>query len=308
MKGIITLTLMFILSLGINAQVDTLQKDPTKKVEVYDVVAVYKEHRDGRGNVQRFTSELKGKILSYDASTGLITFKGIDNKMYSFRSGEYKYFEYNKEFTTKVKNTQLYPRKENEYEFSGGIRASMLIFNNNFTTDDYYLNSNGGYFDLPVSIYLGAGKYFKSRHFVGVCGELAVIVDGKNYFNGGLRYTYQYDANKRNVALYIPIELQFLHVKTYSQFQTTDTNFVAGSGGQSYSYPSNLNVDYKLNAFSFSLGQGFSFIKKNKHSIALELSFVRYFPLKLTYINLDREPPKTDFTGNGFRFSLIYNI
>lgn len=307
MKRIITLAFSAILSMGIQAQVDTLQKDPTVKVEVYDVVAVYKEHRDGRGNIRQYTSELKGKILSYDATTGLLTFKGIDSKMYSFKSGEYKYFEYDKQFTSKVKNTQVYSRKETEFEFSGGFRSSWLGMRNDFTADDYYVNSNGGYWDLAVSIYLGAGKYFSRRHFVGVSGELAVLSDD-NFFSGGLRYAYQYDGHKRNVAFYLPVELQYFHVKTDARFQVNDTVYDPNSGGTVYYYPSDLDVDYKLSALSISLGQGFSFIMKNKHSLALELSLVRFFPFEPKYLNLDREPPKTSFSGNGYRFSLIYNI
>lgn len=307
MKRIITLAFMAILSLASNAQVDTLQKDPNVKVEIYDVVAVYKEHRDGRGNTREYTSELKGKILSYDASTGLLTFKGIDGRMYSFKSGEYKYFEYDKQFTSKVKNTQVYPRKETEYEFSGGFRVSWLAMRDDFTADDYYVNSNGGYWELPVSIYLGAGKYFSRRHFVGVSGELVVLSDD-NFLSGGLRYAYQYDAHKRNVAFYLPVELQYFHVKTDARFQVNDTVFDTQSGGTVYYYPSDLNLEYTLSALSLSLGQGFSFIMKNKHSIALELSLVRFFPFEPKYLNLDRQPPKTNFSGNGYRFSLIYNI
>lgn len=305
MKRIITLAFSAILSMGIQAQVDTLQKDPTVKVEVYDVVAVYKEHRDGRGNIRQYTSEIKGKILSYDATTGLLTFKGIDGKMYSFKSGEYKYFEYDKQFTSKVKNTQVYPRKETEFEFSGGFRASWIAISEDFTSDDYYINSMGGFYGIPISIYLGAGKYFSRRHFVGVSGELAVL-SNDNFFSGGLRYAYQYDGHKRNVAFYLPVELQYFHANTDARFQVNDTLYSPQSGG--YSYPGDLTVDYTLSAMSLSFGQGLSFIMKNKHSIALELSLVRFFPFEPKYLNLNREPPKTSFSGNGFRFSLIYNI
>lgn len=307
MQKIITPLIPVVLGLTTYAQVDTLQKDTTKLVEVYDVVVIYKEHKDGRGNTQQYTSELKGEILGYDATTGLLTFKGIDGKIYSFKSGDYKYFEYDKEFVSKVKNTQVYPRKETEFEFSGGFRTSWIAMRDDFTPDDYYVNSNGGYWGLPVSIYLGAGKYLSRSHFVGLNGELAVISDGK-YFTGGLRYAYQYDAHKRNVAFYIPVELQYFSVKTDASFQVNDTVVDVQSGGTVYYYPSNLNLDYRLSALSFSLGQGFAFIMKNKHSIALELSLVRFFPFEPKYFNLENAPPKTDFSGNGFRFSLIYNI
>ena len=77
------------------AQNDTIPKEQNVTVEVYDVVAVYREHLDGRGRTRRFTSETKGEILKYDESTGVLTFKGIDGKMYSYKSDQYEYFQYN---------------------------------------------------------------------------------------------------------------------------------------------------------------------------------------------------------------------
>lgn len=308
MKRIITLAIITLFSMVMHAQVDTLKTEPTIKVEVYDVVAVYKEHQDGRGNVQKFTSEIKGKILSYDSSTGLLTFKGLDGKMYSFKAGEYKYFEYDKQFTSKIKKSvQVYPRKESEFEFSLGFRTSLIAMRDDFTPDNYYLNSNGGYWELPVSIYLGAGKYFSRRHFVGVSGEIPVLT-GDNFFSGGLRYCYQYDAHKGNVAFYLPIELQYFHVKTDANYQVSDTVYDQQPGGLVTYYSSYKNLEYTINTFSLSVGQGFSFVKNNKHSLALELSLVRFFPFEPKFLNLDREPPKTNFDGNGLRFSLIYNI
>lgn len=227
--------------------------------------------------------------------------------MYSFKSGEYKYFEYDKQFVSKVKSTEVYPRKETEFEFSAGFRATMVDIKNSFGTNDNYIHADGGFYALPVSIYASAGKYFSRRHFVGLNGEIPVFSQA-DFFSGGLRYAYQYDAHKRNVAFYLPVELHYFQGKANSNFKVIEKVYDAQSGISYSLYKENVILDYTLRAFSFSLGQGFSFIMKNKHSLALELSLVRFFPLEPKYTKPENDPPKTTATGNGFRFSLIYNI
>lgn len=252
---------------------------------------------------------LKGEILSFDSETGFMVFKDTKGVKYSLGREEYDRFIENKVFTVKKKGaSEIKARKENEFEFSGGFRISLLSFNDNFDADDYYLNSNGGVTDLPLSIHLGVGKYMSRKHFIGASGELAMTSYGKKYFAAGARYAYQYDSYKRNVALYIPVELQFFSCQYDQRYQVADTVIENQGGSIITYYPSDLDVDYTLRAASFSLGQGLSFIMNNKNSIALELSFVKFFPFTPSYIGLDRNPPKMSLTGHGFRFSLIYNI
>ena len=162
MKTIITIIAVVFLNTILLAQNDTIPKEQIEIVEVYDVVAVYKSTTDGRGRTRNYVSELKGEILNYDESTGVLTFKDKDGRIYSFKSDEYKYFEYDKEFTRKVKNFVLRPRKESEFEISAGFRASFINLNDNFSADDYYVWSGGGSSDLPISIFLG-GKIFRAQ-------------------------------------------------------------------------------------------------------------------------------------------------
>ena len=91
-------------------------------------------------------------------------------------------------------------------------------------------------------------------------------------------------------------------------FQVNDTVIETSGGGTSISYPSNKNLEYSLSAVSVSLGQGIGFIMNNKHSIAIELSLVKYFPFGIKFKDLEQESPNVRFSGNGFRLSLIYNI
>ena len=291
-----------------HAQNDTIQKEPTEIVEVFDVVAIYKETTDSRGRTRNFVSELKGEILNYDQSTGVLTFKDDQGRVYSLSSDEYKYFEYDKAFTKKVKKFVLHPRKEKEYEISAGFRTSFINLNDNFSADDYYVWSEGGISDLPVSIFLGVGKYFGRRHYVGVNGEVALSSYGNGYLSTGLRYCYQYDANKRNVAFYLPVELDYFRSNYDLRFQVNDTIVETTGAGTIYYYPSDKDIEYSFSALSVSLGQGFGFMMSNKQSIAVELSLVKYFPFGGNFKNLNREEPRLRYSGNGIRISLIYKI
>lgn len=305
MNKIITIIAIILFNATLNAQVDTISKQPNEIIEIYDVVAVYKESTDGRGQTRKYVSELKGEILNYDQSTGVLTFKGIDGKMYSFKSSEYKYFEYDKQFTKKVKNFVLRPRKTSQFEISAGIRASLINFNDNFSADDYYLSSEGGNVDLPKSIYLGFGKYFSRTHYLGLNGEIALQSYGEGYFSAGVRYCYQYDAYKRNVALYLPVELNYFRSNYELGFEVNDTVYVSSDY---YYYPRNQIIEYSISAMSVSFGQGFSFIMNKKHSMAIELSLVKFFPFGTKFINLEQHSPNVRFSGSGLRLSFLYNI
>ncbi len=308
MKALITFITVILLNTILHAQNDTIPKEQNEIVEIYDVVAVYKEITDGRGRTRNYVSELKGEILNYDTSTGVLTFKDKEGRMYSFKSDEYKYFQYDKEFTRKVKNFVLRPRKESEFEISTGFRASFINFNDNFSADDYYLSSGGGSTDLPLSIFLGVGKYFGREHYLGINGEIALTSYGRGYLSTGLRYSFQYDANKGNVAFYLPVELNYFRSRYDQNLQVNDTLVEIQSGGTVWQYPSNKNVEYSLSAVSVSLGQGFGFIINNKHSLAIELSLIKYFPFRANFSNLEQQVPNVRFSGNGFRLSFIYNI
>ncbi len=308
MKALITTITVILIGTALHAQNDSIPKGQNDIVEIYDVVAIYIESTDNRGRTKNFVSELKGEILNYDKSTGVLTFKDREGKMFSFESYEYKYFEYNKEFTKKIKKFSLRPRKETEFEITTGWRASLIYFDDNFSADDYYLSSGGGIGDLPISIFLGVGKYFGREHYLGINGEIALHAYGKNYLNTGLRYCFQYDANKLNVAFYLPIELNYFSSIYEHSFQVNDSLMETQNGSTVWKKINNKDIEYSLSAMSISLGQGFAFIMNNKHSLALELSVVKYFPLRTNFLNLDREAPNTRFSGNGFRLSFIYNL
>lgn len=309
MKTLITIIALVLGSTVLHAQKDTLTNDQNEIVEIWDVVAVYKEGTDGRGNPRSYVSEMKGEIQNYDATTGLITFKGQDGRMYSFKSGDYKYFEYDKQFVKKAKKKAvLKPRKETEFEISAGFRATYINFNDSFSPDDYYAWSGGGNTDLPIALYVGVGKYLAREHYVGLNGEIALTSYGSSYFSGGLRYNYHYDGYKKNVAFYLPVEIDYFRANYDENYQVNDTVIDTSGGGISIYYPSDKKMEYTLSAVSLSLGQGFGFIMNNKHSLAIELSLIKYFPMGVKFKNLDRDAPDVKFSGSGMRLSLIYNL
>ena len=305
MKTVLLIFNLLLFYTAIQAQNDTIAPSTLSNVEIYDVVAVHKQGTDGRGRVRHYVSEMKGEILNYDESTGVLTFKSLDGKLFSFKSEEYKYFVYDKEFVTKNKQMTIYPRKQDEFEITAGFRTTFINFNDNFTTDEYYLNSNGGTTDLPIALYAGAGKYFGRTHYLGINGEIALYSYGQNYVSAGLRYCYQYDAHKGNIAYYLPVELNFFKSSYSQSFQVNDTTFY--DGGNSYFYPSYEDLDFSITASSLSLGQGFSFIMKNKHALTVELALVKYFPFNITYATT-QESPNVQYSGSGMRLSVMLNL
>jgi hypothetical protein len=312
MKGIIACLPLILLSIFSYAQVDTTKNKNNATTEYYDVVAVYHENTDGRGRPVRFTTELKGEIVNYDASTGVITFKTSDGKMYSLKNGEYKYFQYNKAFTQKNKESKklvLRERKETQFQLTAGWRLTALNLYDNFKADDYYVWSQESNSDVPIALYFGGGKYFGRRHYAGLGGELALSSYGKNYINAGLRYVYQYDGYKRNTAFYLPLELNYFTAKYNQNYDVADTliRYFPG-GGYSIEYPSQKNIDQIMSAVSFSFGQGMSFMLNDKHSISLELSVIKLFPLSTTFPNPPERLPNVKMEGMGLRFGLLYNL
>lgn len=304
MKKSLICIVLVLFNLALYAQTDTISKASNTLIEVYDVVAVYKEHTDGRGKTRQFTSEMKGKILNYDESTGVLTFKGIDGKMYSFKNTDYKYFQYDKEFSSKKKQGNILPRKVAGFEFSAGLSAGYFNINHNFTNDEFYRSSFQSDADIPICIKLGASKYLNKNSLVGFTTEYALIMDDNSYFNIGTRYQFLYNHNK-NSALYFPVELKFSRYQFNAQYQTNDTTFF---DDLNWEYPSMSETKVALNNLEFNIGQGLSFALKNNKSLSLELMLVKQFILSQTFKNENDFPPKSKFGVSGSKLSVFVNF
>ena len=193
MKALLSLvSFVFLTSLAFG-QTDTTSTTKDSNTEVYDVVAVYRDHIDGRGRTRKFTSEIKGSIIKYDESTGVLTFKGIDGRMYSFSSDEYEYFQYDKEFVSKKKRKKkekvLNPRKDSGLEISIGLSPGVLNIPTGFETDDNFVGGLTAGFESYICLKGGVSKYLNINSSVGLTAEYSMLNAESTYFNVCLLYT-----------------------------------------------------------------------------------------------------------------------
>lgn len=304
MKSIMAMVILVLISIGLFAQPDTNPEKPSTVVEVYDVVAVYREHLDGRGRVRQYTSEMRGEILKYDESTGVLTFKGADGKIYSFKNDEYKYFQYDREFRSRSKQQVFHPRKESGFEFSAGFSAAFILISDNFTADEYYLRGWEGGVNFPVSLKLGISKYLSKNSLGGFTAEYALLSFDKTYFNVGARYQYLYDLSK-NTTLYFPAELKFSRYHLETQYETSDTTFFDPF---SWTYPSYVDTEISINALELNVGQGLSVALKNKRSVSLELMLIRQFAVASRFRNASSLTPKSELGITGVKLAVLMSF
>ncbi len=241
---------------------------PTTETQTVDIIYM----KDGR--------VLQGQILIFEEKDGDITFQDSYGRKYSITREEYKYFEENqivKDRKSK-RDTVVLDRKENEVEFSVGFSYGWYNPNSSFTADQYYyenLNNNSFY---PINLHVGAGKYFNRKHFAGLNAEYSIISSATPVINLNGRYSYQYDAYKKNTALYVPVELGFHSIMNSTSFYVNDT---LSTGPNSWT--TQLDKDIKTSSINIGIGHGFNFMMKNKHSFALEVLVYKYFILNESF-------------------------
>ena len=265
---------------------------PEPGIATYDVVYM----KNGR--------ILKGEILVFEVKDGDITFRDMQGRNYSITREEYDYFVEDMRYSVKNKDTLIIrPRKTTEMEISLGFSAPYVAVNHDFKADSYYLYENAGLIYLPLSLKFGLGKYINRQNFAGVTADIG-LTSGSSYFSAGLRYSYQYDAYKKNTSFYIPVELSFSNLNATFQNGIADTVF--SNGG--YSYPAYVDSEVSLKSIGIHVGQGVAFILNNKKSISLELLLFRNFVVSHKYIDIDRNPPSGNFSAYGLKLAFFYNI
>ncbi len=296
---------LIILFIGFFISISTsfAQTDSTKNV-VYDVVSLTK------GGLKQ------GKILSHDESTGILVFKDKYGRVYTLNSNEYEYFKEDQIFidrdkrradkkkakADKKKAKGIHPRKETEFEISVGFSQNAIFTRNKFIADELYIEGRGIRNEVPSALRVSAGKYLNRRNFFGLNSELGFLGE-INYLSVGARYSYQYDAHKGNVAMYIPIEFNYQR----TGFATRYTTFDYYSGG--YTYYSSAEIPTTLNSYSIGLGHGLAFILPNKRSIGLEFLVQKSFFMNSKLVPEEGvEPPNVTFRTSTIRLSLIFNI
>jgi len=249
---------------------------------------------------------LRGEILIFEEKDGDITFKDIYGRKYSITRQEYVYFEENQlvQERKRKNDTIVKVRKENQFEFSVGLSYASFVPTTRFSPDAYYKDNfnNSSYF--PISLQIGVGKYFNRKNFIGANINYALIGGLTPSMQTNLRYQYQYDAYKKNVACYIPVEVGF-HTSNYS------TSFFVNDSISIDQYSWTTQVDTKLNVKSGSIGvgHGFNFMLKNTHSLGIELLIYKYFIFNQTFDPLPHANPTFELSSAvGAKLAFLVHI
>lgn len=227
-------------------------------------------------------SILKGEIIIFEEEDGDITFKDLKGKTYSITRDEYRYFKENVRYYENDDKIRIIKnRKINEFEVSVGFLPGLTLFENispilppDTRNAEFSVHNT----ILPLNVSLTLGKYFNRNHFVGVNGIYGVIyqnADLSSYLSGGLKYKYQYDPYKNNLALYVFGNANY----TLIQGNFRDINVYTAN---SDFYADQIENTYKIQYPEIGVGHGFSWVLKNKKSISLELSVSRSLALNET--------------------------
>ena len=270
-------------------------------VETYDIVYL----KDG--------GIIKGQIISFDPSDGDLTFITEKGVKYFLTSKDYTAFKEDIPLKKKKRAQEadfvLNERKENQYELSVGFTApAYFITAEKSIDDDNHLPFDRSY--MPVCVSAGYGKYIDRKHFVGLGIDFNIQSSVKSYYALNFRYAHQYDAYKKNMSLYLPIELSYTHFRNKMPFSVdeTDTTFFSDGTVAGYSYPKMAEYDVSFNAVGLSIGQGFGFILSNKNSISFDVALFKYFGLSPRYYNLKVTEPSYAYSAQGFKMALRYNF
>lgn len=266
----------------------------TGGVVAYDLIYM----KDSRGI-------LKGEILVYDEQDGHIVFIDTEGRKYTIARWEYDYFIEDKVFVVNQSDTLIINERKSEgAEISLGLVAGYIMVNQTVIEDANYLDGSTGLVYLPLSFKLSIGKYINRQNFVGFTADIALLGEAKTYFNGGLRYVYQYPGYKSNIAFYLPLELQYGNLTGMINYTTTDTTFDNGS----YSWPTYRDIETSIHTVGLHVGQGLAFILPDKRSIKVELTFVKNFIINEKHLNLVVDGPISSFSQSGIRLGILYSL
>lgn len=291
----------------LNSHLSNAQEDTLYQV-TYDMVKLTPKPGEKYGKT------LHGRILSIDNSTGVLVFKDENGPTYTLGVTEYQYYERDlvkvdrkRMRAEKKRKKGTLPRKESGFEFGFGASIEYLDFYHDFNEDEYYHNAPYGFGGLPTSIKAMGGIYLNKQNYVGGTVDFAVINDTKSYFSIGGRYSYHYGKETGNTSFYIPIEAKY----TYQRFDA-EYQYITGYDSTFQQVTTEeWNADISYNATTLSVGHGFSFIQKNKRSIALEVSVFAQVIMSHSFRNtlpVPSEPNSTFNGGKGAKLSLLFNL
>ena len=289
LRNILLLTLVLCLQ-----QISSFAQTKPKQVVVYDIVHLK------TGKV------LYGEIIEFNQKDGDLTFRDNYNRNYSLSREMYDYFEENVTYNKRIRDTLVRPRKTDEFSFTLGLTQFAAGTDNGFVADDYYIwsSGNGYFFDLPLCMTVGAGKYLSRQHFVGLKADVKLLSGLDHFYSIGANYQFQYDGMKSNVAKYIPIRVNY---GLRSSEESVDI--------QNPTLPPMTNnlqekFDITMSSIGLEFGHGFSFIGNNKHSWNLEFCFFKNMVLRqaITPVSLGASLPNFNYSQAGAKLSLTFNF
>ena len=161
-------------------------------------------------------------------------------------------------------------------------------------------NNNSFY---PISVHAGVGRYFNRKHFVGVNADFSIISIASPVMNLNARYAYQYDAYKKNTALYIPVEVGYHSLMNSTSFRVNDSLVTSPN-----TWTSQLDTDLKMSGINIGIGHGFNFMMKNKHSFALEVLVYKYFNMSESFQGEMKGTPTFSTSPIGAKLAFYVNI
>lgn len=249
---------------------------------------------------------MKGEILSLDSNSGVIVFKDLFGRKYTFGREEYQFFEENVVFPIKKKkSSKIYDRKDNALGFNAGLSLDMINLNSqSFQSDSYFLNQRA-FLGLTSNLLISVGKYFGQQHYLG--GSVAMNINTSQFktIQFGARYLYHYKAENKNKAYYLPLGLQFQHISTTIPFDVNDTMQVNGG----WIYPKEISIPTKMSNIQLSFGQGLTWYLDNLKSISLEMYLAKslYLSHKIDPV-ANHGTPNISFSTLTFGFGLWYNF
>lgn len=287
MKYLFVFIILYFAPLSVSAQ------KSKKQAVVYDVV----ELKNGK--------VLYGKMLALD-NNYVLTFRDEYNRMYYLSKEMYNYIEKDRTFQKRVRyyDSIVKPRKVDEFDFHVGLNTMFAGINNGFISDAYYVssNSNGMFFETPVCLNIGAGKYFKQQHFVGLELDMKAIGGPQSFLQTALQYQFFYDAMKTDLGRYIPITLGLQKLTTIETFQVPDMTMPP--------FPNFINKDFSMNVQSMNLGigHGWALIGKDKHYWNLELLLYKGLWSKYSFITNELTDPHLKYQTAGVQFKLGFHF
>ena len=248
---------------------------------------------------------LYGKMLAMD-NNYVLTFKDQYNRTYILSKEMYEYIEEDRSFSQRVKmvDSLVRPRKINEFDFHVGLNTMMAGYNTGFVPDNYYLssNSNGMFYETPICLSIGAGKYFQRQHYVGASLDLRAMGGPTMFSQYSANYRYLYDRNKSNTARYIPITLGFQQSTSTEYFYVPDLTLPP--------FPINepKAIETNVSSLHLGIGHGFSFIGKDLHYFNLEILLYKGLWAKHSLISNDLYLPSLNYQTAGAQLKLSYHF